>query len=402
MDERPIAGRTTMVVKAPAPSTRGGGVPSGGPNEPRLLDRVRQAIRSRHFSHRTEEAYVGWIRRFILFHRKRHPAQMGEAEVTRFLSHLATAGRVSASTQNQALSALLFLYQEVLHHHMDWLAGVVRARKPERVPVVLSREEVEAVLGNLRGIPWLMAALLYGSGLRLMECCRLRVKDVDLARNEMTVRDGKGRKDRVTLVPQSLRGPLSEHLGRVQKRHQADLVRGHGCVALPGALDRKYPSAPREWGWQWVFPAYRLHFAIDAGQWRRHHLDPSVLQRAVKDAVRSAGIAKPASCHTLRHSFATHLLEAGYDIRTIQELLGHSDVATTMIYTHVVNRGGRGVRSPLDQGLLDPGPLDQGRHDPGRRDPGRPDRGPGTNPDSARHAQTRCPAPPDAREGERS
>lgn len=326
---------------------------------PKLLEQVQRAIRSRHFSHRTEEAYIGWIRRFILFHGKRHPAEMGEREVTRFLSSLATTGRVSASTQNQALSALLFLYQEVLHVHLAWLDGMVRAHRPARLPVVLTRTEIEALLAGLSGTPWLMAALLYGAGLRLMECCRLRVKDVDLQRGEVIVRDGKGRKDRVTLLPTRLREPLVRHIERIRCQHQADLVRGHGSVALPGALARKYPNASREWAWQWIFPATRLHFASDhpgsfdsapgAGQWRRHHLDPSVLQRAVKEAVRAAGLSKPASCHTLRHSFATHLLESGYDIRTIQELLGHSDVATTMIYTHVLNRGGRGVQSPLDQ-----------------------------------------------------
>ena len=349
------AGRApaSPVVYAPASSAApwhsvSDPVSPGAPN-PRLLDLVRQAIRSRHLSPRTEQAYVAWIRRFILFHGKRHPAGMGGAEVTRFLSSLATENRVSASTQNQALSALLFLYQEVLHHRLDWLQDIARARKPVRLPVVLTREEVEAILRHLHGTPWLMAALLYGAGLRLMECARLRVKDVDLARNEIMVRDGKGRKDRVTVLPEKVRDPLREHLDRVREQHGRDLARGRGSVQLPDALSSKYPSAPREWGWQWIFPATRFYLDNATGLLRRHHLHESVLQRAVKDAVRAAGIAKPASCHTLRHSFATHLLEGGYDIRTIQELLGHSDVSTTMIYTHVLNRGGRGVKSPMDQ-----------------------------------------------------
>jgi integron integrase len=300
-------------------------------------------------SPRTEEAYVAWVRRFILFSAKRHPAAMGEAEIARFLTALATVRRVSASTQNQALSALLFLYEEVLDRRLEWLKDVARAKKPIRLPVVLSRPEVERLLGSLRGTPWLMASLLYGAGLRLMECARLRVKDLDLDRNEITVRDGKGRKDRVTLLPRSLRGPLLDHLGRVRDLHRSDLARGLGRVSLPGALAAKYPNAPQEWGWQWVFPATRLYRDAATGHLHRHHLHESVLQRAVKEAASRAGIAKPATPHTLRHSFATHLLEDGYDIRTIQELLGHSDVSTTMIYTHVLNRGGRGVRSPLDQ-----------------------------------------------------
>jgi integron integrase len=255
---------------------------------------------------------------------------------------------VSATTQNQALSALLYLYRAVLHLDMGWLEGVVRAKKPVRLPVVLTRQEVAAILGRLRGTDWLMAALLYGAGLRLMECARLRIKDVDFARNEITVRDGKGGKDRVTLLPASVRQPLRAHLERVHQQHQEDLRHGQGTVALPGALARKYPNAARDWGWQWVFPATRFYRDTATGHLRRHHLHESVLQRAVRQAVLKAGIAKPASCHTLRHSFATHLLEGGYDIRTIQELLGHSDVSTTMIYTHVLNRGGRGVQSPLD------------------------------------------------------
>jgi integron integrase len=321
----------------------------GQARKPKLLDCVRLAIRSRNLSPRTEEAYVGWARKYILFHGKRHPADMGEAEITRFLSNLACERRISASTQNQALSALLFLYREVLHKDLDWLQGIVRAKRPTRAPVVLTRSEVEALLANLKGVPWLMASLLYGAGLRLMECCRLRVKDVDLARRAITIREGKGLKDRITLLPDKLRESLATHLEQVQQQHRDDLRLGHGSVELPGAIARKYTNAPRDWSWQWVFPTTRIYLDRTTGALRRHHLHESVLQRAVKRAVRKAGIAKSASCHTLRHSFATHLLEAGYDLRTIQELLGHSDVSTTMIYTHVLNRGGRGVRSPLDQ-----------------------------------------------------
>jgi len=317
---------------------------------PRLLDQVRQAIRVRHYSPSTEKAYIQWIRRFIIFHGKRHPGDMGENEVTAFLSDLAIRQRVSASTQNQAFSALLFLYREVMGRELKGLASVVRAKQPIRLPVVLTREEVHAILNQLHGTPWLMASLLYGAGLRLMECARLRVKDVDFARNEILVRDGKGQKDRVTLLPRKVKEPLRKHVERVRRQHQDDLKQEAGSVWLPYALDRKYSRAAWEWGWQWVFPATRFHRDRRTGHWRRHHLHESVLQRAVKDAVRMAGISKQASCHTLRHSFATHLLESGYDIRTIQELLGHRDVSTTMIYTHVLNRGGHGVQSPLDKG----------------------------------------------------
>jgi integron integrase len=317
---------------------------------PRLLDQVRAACRVRHYSLRTERAYVGWIRRFILANGKRHPSAMGGGEVAAFLTMLATRGRVAASTQNQALSALLFLYRVVLEIELPWLDGVVRAKRPQRVPVVLSRDEVQRVLGALDGVHWLMAGLLYGSGMRLMECLRLRVKDVDFARNEITVREGKGRKDRRVPLPATLRDGLQRQLARARLLHEADLAAGHGEARLPYALARKYPHAGREWGWQFVFPSQQLSRDPLDGVLRRHHLDEAGLQRAINRAVRVAGIAKPATCHTLRHSFATHLLEAGHDIRTIQELLGHKDVATTQIYTHVLNRGGRGVLSPLDRG----------------------------------------------------
>ncbi len=319
------------------------------PQKPKLLDRVREAIRSRHYSRNTEDAYVAWIKRFILFHGKRHPAETGAEEVTRFLSSLALDGRVAASTQNQALSALLFLYREVLQQDLPWLEGVVRAKRPIRLPVVLAREEVQAVLAQLRGTPRLMSTLLYGAGLRLLECARLRVKDVDFGLNQILVRDGKGQKDRVTLLPATAKADLAGHLEAVRQQHQRDLSKGAGWVALPGGLERKYPNGGREWAWQWVFPATSCYVDRETGKRRRHHLHESVVQRAVKEAVRCAGIAKPATPHTLRHSFATHLLEDGYDIRTVQELLGHKDVTTTMIYTHVLNRGPAAVRSPADR-----------------------------------------------------
>jgi len=305
-------------------------------------------LRTRHFSRRTEEAYVGWIRRFILFHGKTHPDRLGTPEVAGYLSHLASRCLVSASTQNQAFSALLFLYRDVLGRELAGLEHVPRARLAEHLPVVLSREEVVAILGRMHGTPRLMASLMYGAGLRLLECCRLRVKDVDFGRQELLVHDGKGRKDRVTVLPGRLIPPLRAHLERVQRQHLADLEGCAGYVALPGALARKFPNASREWAWQWVFPAARIHTDAATGERRRHHLHESLLQREFALAVRAVKLTKPATCHTLRHSFATHLLETGYDIRTIQELLGHSDVSTTMIYTHVLNRGGRGVRSPLD------------------------------------------------------
>jgi len=323
---------------------------------PRLLDRVRIAIRTRHLRPRTEEAYVFWIRRFILFHRKRHPADMAAPEATAFLSSLAVDGHVAASTQNQALCALLFLYRHVLGTELPWLDDLVRAKRPARLPVVLTCEEVAAVLQHVHGVKRLAAALLYGSGLRLLECLRLRVKDVDFARNEIIVRAGKGDRDRRTMLPVALKDALERYVETVRRQHQRDLVADAGWVALPHALGRKYPNAGREWGWQWVFPATRIYVDAESGQQRRHHLHESVLQRAVREAVLRAGIPKHAGCHTFRHSFATHLLEDGYDIRTIQELLGHRDVRTTMVYTHVLNRGGRGVTSPVDR-LLATGRL---------------------------------------------
>ena len=325
------------------------GVLPSTPRPPTLLEQVRQAIRLRHYSPRTEKAYVHWVRRFVLFHQKRHPREMGQAEIREFLSDLAVRHRVAASTQNQALSALLFLYQAVLRQDLPWVDSVVRAKRPVRLPVVLTREEVGAVLAQMRGTPWLVASLLYGAGLRLMECLQMRAKDVDLSRKEITVRSGKGAKDRISMLPARVGPALSAHLENVRRQHQADLGRGEGSVELPDALDRKYPRAASEWGWQWIFPASRSYLCREIGLRRRHHLHETVIQRAVREAVRVARVTKPASCHSLRHSFATHLLEDGYDIRTIQELLGHRDVATTMIYTHVLNTGGRGVRSPLDR-----------------------------------------------------
>jgi integron integrase len=316
---------------------------------PKLLDQVRAAIRVRHFSIRTEQAYLHWVREFILFHNKRHPSDMGQPEVTAFLSHLALDRNVAASTQNQAMSAILFLYRHVLKQPLDWLDNVERAQKSSRLPVVFTRAEVQAILDRLDGSLWLMASLLYGSGLRLMECLRLRVKDVDFSLSQVIVRDGKGGRDRVTILPDSVRPPMQRHLAKVKALHKLDLDEGYGEVYLPFALERKYRSANREWHWQYVFPASRRSVDPRSQAVRRHHVNEQVLQKAVKAAIRAAGINKPGSCHTFRHSFATHLLEDGYDIRTVQELLGHQDVSTTMIYTHVLNRGGKGVRSPLDR-----------------------------------------------------
>ncbi|MBK9595931.1 MAG: integron integrase [Rhodocyclales bacterium] len=316
---------------------------------PKLLDQVRGKIRLKHYSIRTEQAYVDWIKRFILHFDKRHPRELGAAEVEAFLTHLAVAGNVAAATQNQAKSALLFLYREVLETELPWLDNVERARAPKRLPVVLTREEVQGVLGRLTGTHWLIASLLYGAGLRIMEGLRLRVKDVEFSRREILVRDGKGFKDRVTMLPAALAAPLAEHLERVKALHGRDLAAGRGAVYLPYALERKYPGAARDWAWQYVFPSANLSADPRTGIERRHHLQDQAVQRAMRQAVRDAGVNKPATPHTLRHSFATHLLEGGYDIRTVQELLGHADVSTTMIYTHVLNKGGRGVTSPLDR-----------------------------------------------------
>jgi integron integrase len=318
-------------------------------SKPKLLDQVHQAIRARHYSPKTEESYVHWIKRFIFFHNKRHPAEMGEKEIGQFLSGLATDRHVSASTQNQALNAILFLYRDVLRKEIGYVDGVIRAKRPHRLPVVLTRQEVKSILGALDHSDWLMVMLLYGAGLRLMECLQLRVKDIDFITNQIVVRAGKGDKDRHTMLPAAVKEPLARHLEIVREQHRRDLERGLGRVALPNALERKYPNAGKEWGWQWVFPATSHYTDRETGEQRRHHLHESVLQKAVKQAVHKAGISKPATPHTFRHSFATHLLEDGYDIRTVQELLGHTDVTTTMIYTHVLNRGGRGVNSPADR-----------------------------------------------------
>ena len=302
----------------------------------------------RHYSPNTEDAYVGWVRRYVEFHRMRNPDEMGEEEIAAFLSHLATAGRVSASTQNQALGALLFLYKSVLGRRLGGLGEVVRAKHVVRIPVVLTPEEVKAILDRLAGESRLVASLQYGGGLRLSEALSLRVKDLDFGRGEIRVRRAKGGKDRVTVLPRMLMAPLQAHLGVVRRLHQRDLSDGAGSVALPDALDRKLPRAPWDWVWQWVFPAKRSYRVAGTGVRRRHHLDPSVVQRAFHAALQEAAVAKRATCHTLRHSFATHLLERGADIRTVQELLGHRDVRTTMIYTHVLNRGGISVKSPAD------------------------------------------------------
>ena len=354
-------------VEAPAPEAASHGTVSGGAashdaashgaashgplapgDPPRLLDQLRLALRARRYSKRTEQAYCLWVRRYIHFHDLRHPAEMAEPEINAFLTHLAVADKVSASPQNQALSALLFLYRHVLGRQVGDLSGVVRARASHRIPVVLTRAEVRAVLAHLDGESQLAAALMYGSGLRLSECLRLRVKDIDFEQHEITVRAGKGDKDRRTMLPRSLDGTLTVQLERARWIHRRDLAEGWGSVVLPGALERKYPGASTEWHWQWVFPQARRWRNDQTGQQGRHHVHASVMQRAFKEAVARSGVAKPAGCHTLRHSFATHLLESGYDIRTIQELLGHRSVNTTMVYAHVLNSGGYGVRSPVD------------------------------------------------------
>lgn len=325
------------------------GVTGGGPDSPKLLDRLRERLRVKHYSLRTEQAYVAWVRRFILANGKRHPREMGEREVEDFLTQLATRHQVAAGTQNQALAALLFLYREVLKVELPWMESLVRAKRPRRVPVVLSRDEAMRLLTSMEGSTWLMAALLYGTGMRLLECIRLRIKDVDFDRGEIVVRDGKGGKDRRVPLPLRLREPLQAAVARVRLMHEADLAQGYGAVWLPHALARKYPGAAREPGWQYLFPSPQRSVDPRSGEMRRHHIDDSVLQRAVKSARTLARIDKPATCHTLRHSFATHLLEAGHDIRTVQELLGHKDIATTQIYTHVLHRGAGGVLSPLDR-----------------------------------------------------
>jgi integron integrase len=321
----------------------------------RLLTTVRETLRRKHYSLRTEASYLSWIRRFILFHGKRHPREMSSPEIEAFLTHLAVQGKVAASTQNQALSAILFLYRQVLNIEIELPIHSIRARRSHRLPTVLSKEEVAQILGCMAGTHQLMGKLLYGSGLRLMECLRLRVKDIDFAQRQVLVREGKGLRDRVTMLPEALIPPLREHLQRARRLHQSDLHSGAGAVFLPYALERKLPSASQEWAWQYVFPAMDLSADPRTGVTRRHHASPNALQRAVRNAASLAGISKRVGCHTFRQraaspwdSFATHLLEAGYDIRTVQELLGHKDVKTTMIYTHVLNRGPLAVRSPLD------------------------------------------------------
>ena len=314
----------------------------------RLFPRIHAALRLRHYSRRTEETYTYWIRRFIFFHGKKHPSAMGADDVNAFLSHLAVVEHVSSTTQNQALSSILFLYRVVLDEPLPWLSDLVRPARTERVPTVLTPDEARSILDQMSGVSRLVAQLLYGSGVRLLEALRLRVKDIDFGRHELLVRDTKGKRDRVTTLPVSIDGPLREHLYRARRLHDKDRQAGFGAVVLPGALARKLPQAEFEWEWQWVFPAARRYVDEEAGTERRHHLHETVLQRAVPEAARAAGVTKRVTCHTFRHSFATHLLERGQDIRTVQELLGHRDVATTMIYTHVLRLGAKGVRSPLD------------------------------------------------------
>ena len=319
------------------------------PSAPKLLAQVRQAVRLRHYSPRTEESYVAWIRRYVRFHGTRHPRELDASDVTRFLASLAGEHRLSASSQTQALSALLFLYRDVLRRELDPVGAIARAKQPVRLPVVLTRDEVRLLLGRLTGVSRLAAVLMYGSGLRLLEALQLRVKDLDFATGEIIVRRAKGGKDRVTMLPGAAAPELRAHLAEVRRLHQRDLADDGGAAPLPGAFDRKSPHAARQWAWQFVFPAHRRYQEAGDGGWRRHHLHESVVQRAVKEAAGAAGLTKRITCHSLRHSFATHLLQDGYDIRTVQELLGHRDVATTMIYTHVLNRGGLGVRSPADR-----------------------------------------------------
>jgi integron integrase len=338
--------------KSPSYATIGGMFKGGKythhSDKPKLLEQVRIIIRRRHYSLTTEKTYIGWIKRFIIFHNKRHPNEMGAHEVEQFLNFLVLKRGVSASTQAQALNAIVFLYKQVLELDIGELEHLKKSNKPKRLPVVLSVAEVSRVLTLLEGRNYLMASLLYGAGLRLMECVRLRVQDIDFDYAQLNIRDGKGKKDRITTLPQTLFELLHVHMEKTRVIHEQDLTDGYGEVYLPSALSRKYPSAGKEWGWQYVFPASRRSIDPYSGVERRHHIDEKVLQRAVRKAVKQSGITKKASCHTFRHSFATHLLERGYDIRTVQELLGHSDVKTTMIYTHVLNQGGKGVKSPLD------------------------------------------------------
>ncbi len=319
------------------------------PKGRKLLDQLSDAIRAKHYSYRTEQTYVEWCRRYILYHNKRHPAEMGLPEIQAYITHLATEGNVAASTQNQALSAILFLYRHVLLQKIEFPTDLIRAKKPDRLPTVLSKAEALAVIQKMNGVPKLMTQLLFGSGLRLMECLRLRIKDIDFANHQIIVRDGKGENDRSVPLPESITPALKAHIQQVKTIHQRDLQEGYGEVPLPYALERKYPNANREPGWQYVFPASQRSVDPQTRKTMRHHLDESVLQRAIKQASRLAKIDKPVSPHTFRHSFATHLLQAGYDIRTVQELLGHKDVKTTMIYTHVLQRGGLAVKSPLDE-----------------------------------------------------
>ncbi len=318
-------------------------------DKPRLLVQVRDALRLRHYSLRTEEAYLQWIRRFILFHEKRHPNQLGEADIERFLSNLAVTHKVAAATQNQALSAILFLYQKVLGRELEWMENVTRAKRPVRLPVVLTRDETQRTLQQLEGTRALVLKLMYGTGMRLMEALRLRTKDIDFGYRQIIVREGKGFKDRVVPLPEAMVAPLSTQLEKARSQHLADLDAGFGSVELPYALAKKLPNAAREWAWQFAFPAPTRSVDPRSGEIRRHHMHEQSVQRALREAARRAGVVKRITTHVLRHSFATHLLEEGYDLRTIQELLGHRDVSTTMIYTHVMNRGGRGVKSPLDR-----------------------------------------------------
>ena len=328
--------------------------------KPRLFDQVRERIRVKHYSYRTEQQYLAWIRRYILYHGRRHPATLGAAEIEAYLSHLARNRNVAAATQAQALSALLFLYRQVLNVELPWLDNIVRATRPKKLPVVLTPEEARAVIAHMPDVYWLIGNLLYGSGLRLMEALRLRVKDVDFDCRQIVVRDGKGKKDRVTMLPETVAEPLRQHLARVRAQHEYAMQQGWAGVELPFALERKYPRAHLDWAWQYVFPAARPSVDPRSGVRRRYHIYEDSMQRVVKTAVRAAGLIKPASSHTFRHSFATHLLEQGYDIRTVQELLGHKDVTTTQIYTHVMRKGAKAVRSPLDAwapGVLSVGPA---------------------------------------------